>query len=81
MTPTDPPPDKPTTREEIATFLREAGFAPAVVETALAQVADAIIARERSKRIDAWLDSLEEAPLTPEEIEAIIAQIRQKRTP
>ena len=76
-----PPGDEPATREEIAAFLREAGYDPALVETSMQQVADTIIAHERQKRLDAWLDSLQDAPLTPAEIEAIVAEIKQRRTP
>lgn len=82
-TPTDrwpsPPPDEPTTREQIAAFLQEAGYDPALVEQGMQELADAIIARERSKRIDAWLDTLTDEPLAPEEVEAIVERIRQER--
>jgi hypothetical protein len=73
------PREAPTAREEIVTFLRSAGDVPAKAEPRMAHAADTIFAHGSSTRLGAWLDSLEETPLTPEEIAAIVAEIRQRR--
>jgi hypothetical protein len=52
------PPEEPRTPEEIDAALRADGYDPATVRRNMQQFADQIIARERMKRIEAWLDHL-----------------------
>lgn len=71
--------NEPTTPEAIAAFLRTAGYDPEVLRQDMQQFADTIIARERHKRLERWLDSLQDTPLTPEEVEAIVHTLKQEQ--
>lgn len=68
-----------STRKRIAAFLLEAGYDPLLVEKSMDALVDAILTKKRHERLDAWLDSLQDIPLTPEEVDAIMASLEAQR--
>ncbi len=78
---TDPCSSPPNTRAEIEKFLREAGYDPVLLHRTMEEFATRIIERERMKRLDAWLDTFADEPLTPDEVDAIVAYVKREMTP
>lgn len=69
---------EPSTREQIDAFLQKAGYDPLTARMTMERLADAIISRAHNARIDAWLDSLRDEPLTPEKVEDIVDYVKKR---
>jgi hypothetical protein len=62
---------------DLAAMLLRLGFDAGVVGHSLVAITDTILARTKPRWLEAWLDSIPEEPLLPDEVAAILVYVAQ----